>query len=47
VLSFLGLLSVGAAVGAFLSIHRPMLPWLLLLAASVPLGGAILLAALY
>jgi len=47
VLAFLGLVSVGSAVGAFLSIHRPMLPWLLLLAASVPLGGAILLAALY
>jgi hypothetical protein len=43
-LAFLGLLSVAAAVGSFLSIHRPTLPWLLLMAATVPLAGAVLLA---
>ncbi len=46
-LALLGMVSVAAAVGAFLSIHRPTLPWLLLLGASVPMGGAVLLAALY
>jgi hypothetical protein len=46
-LALLGLVSVAAAVGAFLSIHRPTLPWLLLLAASLPMTGAVLLAALY
>ncbi len=45
-LGLLGLLSVAAAVASFLSIHRPTLPWVLLLAAAVPLGGAILLATL-
>jgi hypothetical protein len=40
----LGLLSVALAVGAFLSIHRRMLPYLLLAAAAVPLAGAIALA---
>jgi hypothetical protein len=47
VLASLGLVSVAAAVGAFLSIHRPALPWLLLLGASVPMAGAVLLAGLY
>jgi hypothetical protein len=46
-LSLLGLLSVAATVGAFLSIHRPTLPWLLLLGATVPMGGAVVLAMLY
>lgn len=46
-LALLALASVAAAVGAFLSIHRPRLPWLLLLAAAVPMTGATLLAALY
>ncbi len=36
------LASVALAVGSYLSIHRPALPWLLLLASSVPLGGDIL-----
>ena len=44
VLTFLGLLSVTLAVGSFLSIHRPILPWLLLPAATVPLIVDILLA---
>jgi len=44
VLVILGLLSVALAVGAFLSIHRRMLPYLLLAAAAVPLAGAIALA---
>ena len=43
-LVILGLLSVALAVGAFLSIHRRMLPYLLLAAAAVPLAGAIALA---
>ena len=46
-LALLGLSSVAGAVGAFLSIHRPALPWLLLLAATAPMAGATLLAALY
>jgi hypothetical protein len=46
-LAMLSLVSVGAAVGAFLSIHRPSLPWMLLLGASVPMAGAVLLATLY
>lgn len=46
-LVFFGLVSVGLAVGSFLSIHRPVLPWLLLLAATVPLAADVLLAALY
>ena len=45
-LSLFGLVSVGLVVGSFLSIHRPALPWLLLLAASIPLLGAVLLAVL-
>jgi hypothetical protein len=46
-LALLSLVSVAAAVGAFLSIHRRSLPWLLLLAASAPMAGAVLLATLY
>jgi hypothetical protein len=45
-LALLSLVSVAAAVGGFLSIHRPTLPWLLLLGSSVPMAGAVLLAAL-
>ena len=47
VLAFFGLLSVALAVGSFLSIHRPALPWLLLLAATAPLTVDVLIAALY
>jgi hypothetical protein len=47
VLAFAGMLSVGLSVGAFLSIHRRSLPWILLLAAAVPLGFAVLLAVGY
>jgi hypothetical protein len=47
VLAFFGLLSVALAVGSFLSIHRPALPWLLLLAATAPLTIDVLIAALY
>lgn len=47
ILALLSLVSVGAAVGAFLSIHRRVLPWLLLLGAGIPMAGAVLLAALY
>jgi hypothetical protein len=46
-LALLGLLAVAGAVASILSIHRPALPWLLLLAAGVPLTGAVLLAVLY
>jgi hypothetical protein len=46
-LTLLGLVSVALAVGSFLSIHRPALPWLLLTAATVPLGIDILIATLY
>ena len=46
-MSFFGLLSVGLVVGSFLSIHRPALPWLLLGAATVPLGIDLLIAVLY
>jgi hypothetical protein len=47
VLAFLGLLSVALVVGAFLSIHRRVLPYLLLAAAAVPLTGAVLIAVAY
>jgi hypothetical protein len=43
-LAFLGLFSVALVVGGFLSIHRRVLPYLLLAAAAVPLCGAVLLA---
>jgi hypothetical protein len=44
VLTLLGLLSVTLVVGAFLSIHRRVLPYLLLLAAAFPLAGDVALA---
>jgi hypothetical protein len=47
VLALAGLLSVALAVGAFLSVHRPVLPWVLLAAAAVPLAGDIMLAGAY
>jgi hypothetical protein len=47
VLAFLGLLSVALVVGAFLSIHRRILPYLLLAAAAAPLTGAVLIAVAY
>jgi hypothetical protein len=46
-LSLFGLTSVALAVGSFLSIHRPALPWLLLSAATVPLAVDIALVVLY
>jgi hypothetical protein len=46
-LAFAGMLSVLLSVGAYLSIHRRVLPWLLLLAAAAPLIGAVLLAVAY
>jgi hypothetical protein len=46
-LSLFGLASVALVVGTFLSIHRPALPWLLLMAATVPLAIDVLIAALY
>ena len=46
-LAFAGVLSVALSVGAFLSIHRRALPWLLLLGAAVPLGGAVALSVAY
>jgi hypothetical protein len=47
VLALAGMLSVILSVGAFLSIHRRNLPWVLLLAAAVPLSAAVLLAIAY
>jgi hypothetical protein len=47
VLALVGLIGVSLAIGAFLSVHRRFLPWLLLLAAAVPLIGDLLLAAAY
>ncbi|GAA3338368.1 hypothetical protein GCM10020358_18230 [Amorphoplanes nipponensis] len=47
VLAFLGMVSVALSVGAFLSIHRRILPWLLLLGAAVPLIADIMLAVAY
>jgi hypothetical protein len=41
------MLSVALSVGAYLSIHRPVLPWLLLISAAAPLAGAVLLAVAY
>jgi hypothetical protein len=46
-LSLFGLLSVALTVGSFLSIHRPALPWMLLLAATAPLAFDILVAVLF
>jgi hypothetical protein len=45
--ALLTIAGVAATVAAYLSVHRPVLPWLLLLAATVPMGGATALAALY
>ena len=47
VLALLGLISVALVVGGFLSIHRRVLPYLLLLAAAVPLTADVLLAVAY
>ncbi|MEV4639306.1 hypothetical protein AB0J80_18325 [Actinoplanes sp. NPDC049548] len=47
VLAFLGMVSVALAVGAFLSIHRRVLPLALLGAAAVPLTADLLLAVAY
>jgi hypothetical protein len=47
VLAFLGMVSVAFSVGAFLSIHRRVLPWLLLLGAAVPLIADVMLAVAY
>lgn len=47
VLALVGLISVALVVGAFLSIHRRALPYLLLLAAAGPLAGDFWLAGLY
>ncbi len=47
VLAFLGMVSVGLSVAAFLSIHRRVLPWALLLGAAVPLIADIMLAVAY
>lgn len=47
VLALVGLISVALVVGAFLSIHRRALPFLLLVAAAVPLIGDFWLAGLY
>jgi hypothetical protein len=44
VLSLLGLSSVALVVGAFLSIHRRVLPYVLLIAAAVPLTADVALA---
>ncbi|MFI7541593.1 hypothetical protein [Actinoplanes sp. NPDC049599] len=47
VLAFLGMVSVALSVGAFLSIHRRVLPWALLLGAALPLIADIMLAVAY
>ena len=47
VLAFLGMVSVALSVGAFLSIHRRVLPWLLLVGAAVPLIADVMLAVAY
>ncbi len=47
VLALLGLVSVALAVGGYLSIHRRVLPWVLLLGAAVPLIADIMLAVAY
>jgi hypothetical protein len=46
-LAFFGLTSVALAVGSVLSIHRPVLPWLLLGAATLPLAADVLIAVTY
>ena len=47
VLALVGLISVALVVGDFLSIHRRALPFVLLVAAAVPLTGDFWLAGLY
>jgi hypothetical protein len=47
VLALVGLVSVALVVGAFLSIHRRALPFLLLVAAAIPLAGDFWLAGQY
>ncbi|AGL14787.1 hypothetical protein [Actinoplanes sp. N902-109] len=47
VLAFFGMVSVALAIGGFLSIHRRLLPWVLLLAAAVPLAADVMLAVAY
>jgi hypothetical protein len=47
VLALVGLVSVALVVGAFLSIHRRVLPFLLLVAAAGPLAADFWLAGLY
>jgi len=42
-----GLLSVALTVGAYLSIHRLLLPWVFMFAAALPLAAAVLLAVSY
>jgi hypothetical protein len=46
-LASLGMVSVALSVGAFLSIHRRVLPWVLLLSAAVPLAADVMLAVAY
>jgi hypothetical protein len=46
-LVLMGLVSVLLAIAALMSLHRPTLPWTLLLAAAVPLAGDIALAVAY
>jgi hypothetical protein len=46
-LALFGLFSVALTVGTFLSIHRPILPWVLLILAAGPLSIAVTIAALY
>ena len=46
-LALFGLLSIALTIGAFLSIHRAFLPWLLLACAAGPLTVDILIAVLY
>jgi hypothetical protein len=45
--ALLAMLSVTGTVAAYLAIHRPVLPWLLLIVATVPMASATALAALY
>jgi hypothetical protein len=47
ILALFGLLSVALTVGTFLSIHRPILPWVLLMLATAPLTVDVVIAALY
>jgi hypothetical protein len=47
VLALAALVAVALTVGSFLSVHRRWLPWALLLAAAVPLTGAVVLTATY